>query len=155
ELIVGGLWVGSVNKPSRGLTMQQKISRPRRGLSIVSEDVCTSSPLSLDGKRGGGEGEKAHVLPLSRKERGLMCPAGSQVNSITLVLGLSACRYDRRVRALSRSSAFPTLAGNSAVADVLAVETAAPADLRCQAVSRLLCLGNAGADGGGAEHTAA
>src|SRR5690606_24543352 len=52
-------------------------------------------------------------------------------------------------------SPLPLLAGNSAVADVLAVETAAPADLLCQAVSRLLCLGNAGADGGGAEHTAA
>src|SRR5690606_26531757 len=71
------------------------------------------------------------------------------------LLGYAPARVMAAPPQLMPASAFTLLAGNSAVADVLAVETAAPADLLCQAVSRLLCLGNAGADGGGAEHTAA
>src|SRR5690606_39557395 len=55
---------------------------------------------------------------------------------------------------LMPASAFTLLAGNSAVADVLAVETAAPADFLCQTVGLLLGIGDTGTDGGGAEHTA-
>src|SRR5690606_15691694 len=46
-------------------------------------------------------------------------------------------------------------AGDGAVADVLAVEQAVPADLLRQAVGLLLGVGNAAADGGGAQHATA
>ena len=54
-----------------------------------------------------------------------------------------------------RGSAFALFAGDGAVADVLAVETAVPADLFRQAVGLLLCLGHAATDGGGAQYAAA
>src|SRR5690606_6032956 len=54
-----------------------------------------------------------------------------------------------------RLSALAALAGDGPVADIVAVEHAVPANLLGQAVGLLLGIGDAGTDGGGAQHAAA
>src|SRR5690606_41577447 len=67
----------------------------------------------------------------------------------------AASRLFRRTAPYPRLSALAALAGDGPVADIVAVEHAVPANLLGQAVGLLLGIGDAGTDGGGAQHAAA